>query len=219
MATNPTGAGYRGFQRHGTASQQFNAIEFLIRSIVSGIATATLVQVKAVTNSGGVMPVGFVDILPLINQINGDGNAVPHAVIYHCPYSRLQGGANAVILDPQVGDIGVAVFASRDASSVAANKAQANQGSWRTHDMADGLYIGGMLNGTPTQYVQFNTGGITILSPNTVTIKAPAIVLDGPVTTTSTIVATGNVTGAGTSLHTHLHGGVSPGGSNTGVPV
>lgn len=41
---------------------------------------------------------------------------------------------------------------------------------------------------------------------------------NGDITTTGQIQATGNVTGSGTSLHTHTHGGVQTGGGNTGAP-
>ena len=182
------------FQAPGVASRDFDVHTFHVQSILARIATSTLVQVKAVTNDDGVSAVGFVDILPLVNQVDGEGKTTPHAIIYRCPYMRIQGGSNAIILDPKVGDIGVAVFASRDISSVAKNKAQSNQGSWRTFDMADGLYLGGMLNGVPGQFVQFTDSGITIHSPGVVKIEAASIVLDGPVTATSTITAATSVT-------------------------
>ena len=175
MTIPNNGAGFTGFQKPGSGSTDYNATTLLVSQLLSKVSTCTLVQVKAVTNSGGLSPVGFVDILPLVNQIDGKGNSVPHATIYHCPYVRLQGGGNAVILDPQVGDIGLAAFASRDVSSVIANKAQSNPGSYRRFDMSDGLYLGGMLNGTPTQYVQFNTSGITIHSPTAVILNAPDV--------------------------------------------
>ncbi len=48
---------------------------------------------------------GFVDLTPLVNLVDGDGNATARPRIDKCPYMRLQGGANAVIMDPAVGDI------------------------------------------------------------------------------------------------------------------
>ena len=83
----------------------------------------TLVQVVAVTNDGGVEPVGFVDVHPMVAQVDGKGQPTPHGVIYGLPYIRVQGGSNAVILDPQVGDIGLAVFCAQDISKVKATKA------------------------------------------------------------------------------------------------
>ena len=62
------------------------------------------------------------------------------------------------LIDPTQGDIGLAIFADRDISSVRANRAQANPGSYRRFDMADGVYIGGILNGMPTQTVSDLTG-------------------------------------------------------------
>ncbi|KAG0922750.1 hypothetical protein G6F31_019785 [Rhizopus arrhizus] len=72
----------------------------------------------------------------------------------------------------------MAAFGSRDLSAVKASKQQSNPGSWRTHDMADGLYFGGLLNGTPVQYVQFTAGGINVVSPSKVTVQAPNIELN-----------------------------------------
>jgi hypothetical protein len=214
--------GYNGFQRPGSGSSEFNAISFLVQALMGGMATATLVKIMGVTNAGGIAPVGTVDILPLVNQVDGIGTAVPHGTVYKCPYMRLQGGANAIILDPQVGDIGIAVFADRDISSASANKGQANPGSSRRFDMADGLYIGGTLNGAPTQYVQFSTAGIRIHSPTQVWLDAADVRIDCQTlevnaTTSATIttptftvngnqISNGNVTATGTVLAPILNG-------------
>jgi hypothetical protein len=169
--------GYNGTQTPNSAASEFNAQTFMVWSILARVRTMQPVKIMGVTNSGGVSPVGFVDILPLVNQIDGAGNAVPHETIYHCPYFRLQGGTNAIILDPQVGDIGWAGFADRDISSVVANQAQANPGSRRMFDMADAVYWGGIVNGTPNQYVAFSSSGISIVSPTQISMSAPKIVL------------------------------------------
>jgi phage baseplate assembly protein gpV len=171
------GAGFSGFESPTDFLNEFNSQYFLVWSILSRIATATLVQVQAVTTAGGVAPVGFVDILPLVNQVDGAGNTTPHGIIYNCPYFRMQGGTNAIILDPQVGDIGIAIFASRDLSSAIASRAQAPPGSARMYDMADALYIGGVLNAIPTQFVEFSTTGIRISSPTQVKLDAPDVLL------------------------------------------
>lgn len=213
MSSPNNGLGWRGFQEPSTAGADFNAQSFLVWSILSRIATTTLVEVKAVTNDGGVSPIGFVDVQPQVNQVDGAGNAVPHGIIYRCPYLRVQGGANAVILDPQVGDVGIMVFASSDISSVTANKGRANPGSRRRFDMADGLYLGMAMGGAPTQYVRFSSGGIEIHSPSTVTIVAPNVQITGDVAITGALHNNGTNVGS-----THKHGGVSPGGSDTGGP-
>jgi hypothetical protein len=172
MTGNTTSIGQQGLNDDST---EFNAIMFMMRQLISRVSTCMPVQVVAVTNSGGISAVGYVDVQPLVNQTDGNDNATPHGVLHGLPYCRLQGGSSAVILDPVVGDIGVAVFASRDMSRVKKTKAQASPGSRRRYSMADGVYIQGMLNGTPTQYVAFAASGITIVSPNLVSIQAPMV--------------------------------------------
>jgi len=200
-----------GLAKPTTQWGEFNNIAFLVQQALLKVQTATLVRIESCTNNGGLDPVGFVDVTPLVNQIDGKGNATPHVTIYNVPYLRIQGGANAIIIDPQAGDVGVCVFASRDITKVKSTKKQANPGSWRQYSFSDGLYLGGMLNGTPSQYIQFNNSGVTI--------TAPLVTINGNVQVNGAIVATGDVTGQGTSLHTHKHGGVQPGGGQTGVPV
>lgn len=244
-----------GQQRPQSTWGEFNNIAFLVQQALGKMQTATLVRVESCTNAGGVSPVGFVDVTPLVNQIDAQGNPTPHVTIHNVPYFRLQGGANGVIIDPVAGDIGVCVFASRDISKVKSTKKQANPGSFRQYSFSDGMYLGGMLNGTPTQYVQFSAAGIKIHSPTTVVLEAPdvqilaqtveinasasatvttptftvngATVLNGTVsqsgggaaTFSGSMTVDGDVTAQGTSVHNHVHGGVQPGGGNTGAPV
>ena len=202
------GTGYFGTQQRTSGTSDFNALDFFVRTLLEGVNTATLCRVEAVTNDGGVSPVGFVDLTPLVNLVDGAGNATPRGRVYRCPYLRLQGGANAVILDPQAGDIGIAVFADRDISSATANKAPANPGSARRFDMADALYLGGVLNGTPTQFVQFSADGIKLVSPTAVVLEAPSVEINcetfalaatsSATITTPTLTINGNTQANGT---------------------
>ena len=210
-----------------------NNLAFIVQQALSKVQTATVVKVIACSNAGGVSPVGTVDVQILVNQISGQKVATPHVTMYGLPYLRIQGGANAVIIDPQPGDIGIAVFASRDITTVKSTKAQASPNTFRMHDFADGMYLGGLLNGTPTQYVQFGSGGVAIVSPGTITLQAPNIVLNGAVaqsggnvTMAEDLTVGGDVvadlTGStfdGIPFATHVHTGVTSGGANTGVPI
>lgn len=174
---------------------EFNNITFLVQQALSKMQTATLVRVTSCTNSGGLSAVGFVDVVPLVNQIDGKGNQTPHGTIHNVPYLRVQGGGNGIILDPQSGDIGVCVFASRDITKVKSTKSAANPGSFRQYSFSDGLYLGGMLNGTPSQYVRFGGDGITIHSPTAVTIEAPVVSINASTSctiTTPTFTVNGN---------------------------
>ena len=197
---------------------EYNNIYFAIAQAINKLQTATLVRVDACTNDGGLSPVGFVDVTPLVNQIDGQGNPTPHITVYGLPYLRVQGGSNAVIIDPFPGDIGIAVFASRDISNVKSSKAQANPGSRRSYNFQDGLYLGGMLNGTPQQYIRFSTTGIQIVSPQSITLKAQNIIVEGvlsqsggDVTIAENLTVTGTTLGAGVNLGTHVHTSEAPG--------
>lgn len=158
-----------------TAANAVSAANYAIAQALNRMQTATIVRVEKCTRAGEVAEVGFVDVTPMVSQMDAFAREVPHAVIHNLPYVRLQGGKNAVIIDPEPGDLGIAVFASRDISRVKTDKKPAPPASWRSYNWADGMYIGGLLNGTPEQYVRFHGGGIEILSPRNVTLDAPHI--------------------------------------------
>lgn len=187
---------------------------------LSRMQTATLVEIVSCTNDGGLAPFGLVDVLPLVNQIDGSNppNPTPHATIHGLPYLRMQGGSNAVILDPQPGDIGICLFASRDISKVKSTQAQANPGSFRQFDYADGIYLGGCLNGIPLQYILFGAAGIEIVSPTKITLTAPIVAVNGALemsggnaTLSGALAVTGDVSADGISLHSHTHTSEAPG--------
>jgi hypothetical protein len=205
-----------GQQKPSSTWGEFNNIAFVVQQAIGKLQTATLVRVEACTNNGDLSPVGFVDVTPLVEQVDGQGVPMPHVTIYNVPYFRMQGGANAVIMDPQKGDIGICVFASRDISKVKSTKKQAPPGSFRQYSFSDGLYVGGMLNGAPTQYITFGANGIKIKSPSKVTLDAPTveIVATDVVITSSTLKHNGVNIGA-----THKHSGVTTGGGQTNVPI
>lgn len=167
-----------GQQTPSSTWGEFNNIGFMVQQAIGKLQTATLVKIEKCTNPGDLSPVGFVDVTPLVNQLDAAGNPTPHVTIFNVPYFRLQGGKNAIIIDPEKGDIGVAVFASRDITKVKATKAAANPGSFRQYSFADGLYLGGMLNAVPEQYVQFSTAGIRMHSPTKIKLDAPDILLE-----------------------------------------
>ncbi len=227
MAESTSQTGHPGQQQPSTTSSEYNKLTFLVKQITAFMRTCTLVKVKAVTNSGDVSEVGFVDVQPIVNMVDSAGNSQEHGTVYHLPYYRLQGGTNAIIIDPAVDDIGIAVIADRDISSAKANKDVANPGSNRRFDLADGIYLGGVLNATPDQYLQFNDDGITITDKNgnSITMDSDGITitdLSGNAITMSSsgIDITGNLTNNGVNIgDTHTHSGVTSGSSDTGPPT
>ena len=220
-------------------------IEFVLERIIGKNRTVTLVQVIAVKdeNGNGRPNMGAVDVKPLIMEKDAHGKLYSNGTIYNVPFFRLQGGSNAIVIDPHVGDIGIAVIADRDISNVKSTKAEAPPGSDRRYSLDQALYIGGLLNGEPQQYVKFTSKGIDITSPTAVTINAPTLTFNGNemivnakrsvavTTTTCTLNATqafnivspqsayaGKVVINSIDFDTHKHKDVQPGKGFTGLP-
>lgn len=215
----------------------YDNFQFQVNAELSKIQTAIPVKVLAV-NATGVAPVGFVDCQPLVTQLTVSGQPVSQGTITNLPYMRLQGGENAVVIDPSVGDIGLAIFASRDVSGVKNARKESPPSSRRQYSLNDGFYVGGFLNKAPKQYIFFKQDGIVIHTPTKVTIEAPEkVVMDTPLleihgrmvmtgqkgsgaSTSGGISNTGGtIESNGIVLETHVHRGVTSGGSNTGEPV
>ena len=174
-----TGFGY-GQQGPSDSGSNFEVIAFIVRQMMAQMNTMKLVQVVAVSGGAGAIdPAGTVDVLPLVNQVDGNGNATPHGTVYGIPWFRLQGGLNAVIVDPIVGDIGYVVASDRDISSVKATLKRSNPGSFRKFDIADGVYVGGCLNLAPNQYLVFTEDGVRLVdkSGNSVAMAASGMTL------------------------------------------
>ncbi len=212
--------GYRPSRSISSGSGEVNQLQFLVRSLISKMSSSAPVEVISVTNDGGVSPIGYVAIRPLVQQIDGDGNVIDHGIIYNVPYMRIQGGSNAVILDPQVGDIGIAIFCDKDISAVKATGAAAPPGSARRFAMSDAVYLQSILSSAPSQYVRFSAAGIELVSPQQVRIQAPAAVIDGNTTINGNLsVNGGTVKNDGVSIDkTHTHSGVSSGSGTSGPP-
>lgn len=178
--------GYFGTRTAESGSSNYNATTYIIRQIMAGRSHVALVKVMAVEGD-------LLDVQPTVNQLDADGNAISHGTISGIPFMTLQAGLNAVTMIPEVGDIGLCLFADRDISAVKANKDISNPGSMRQSDMADGLYVGGFLNKTPTQFIDFSAEGIHIVSPKIIKMTAPTIkmeasagvIVESPLFTTS----------------------------------
>lgn len=216
--------GFYGQQGLTDAGSDFNRHSFAIKQELGNVRTGMPVKVIAV-HGGGIGAAPTVDVQPLINQIDGQGNSTPHGTIFGIPVSRSQGGGNAIINDPVAGDVGWMAVSDRDISSLKANAgAQSNPGSFRRFSPSDGVYHGAILNpANPTQYVAFTATGIVIFDKNgnTITmgpsgINMNGVVIDnaGNLSVPGNITVQGGVTGGAggpdsVTLQHHTHGGGS----------
>lgn len=168
MSDDPQGAqGYSGQMGLSDLSSEYNQFTFIIQQMLGLVRTVVPVEVSAINPGAGLLLPGTVDVRPLINQIDGVGNSSPHGTVLSLIYLRLQGGDNAVVIDPAVGDKGIALVCDRDISAVKATGAAANPGSYRRFSLADGIYVGGILSAAPPlQSVQFTAAGVIIADRN-----------------------------------------------------
>lgn len=158
----------------------------IVMNAISLVNTGELVVVTAVEASG-LAPVGFVSVKPLTLRMDADNNNVELSEIHNVPYFRLQGGANAIICDPQVGDIGFCGFCSRDISIVKRIRDFSGTNVIRASDISDAVFFGGWSAQTPEQYIYFDGGEIKIKATTKVTIDAPLTHCTGNLTAAGTI--------------------------------
>ena len=231
----------QGQQGFSTSVSDYNAADFHIVQALMRVNTAEPVRVVSV-NTGA----RTVDVQPLVRIVAGGGDTLEQSQLFELPYLRIQGGKNAVIVDPQPGDVGLAVYAMRDVEAFKTAPGQSvNPGSARTYDKGDGFYLGGFLNAAPERFLRVTDEGVEIegvasvkAHGQAVTVTADTqITLDAPVVQiTGVLVQTGdkgsgqssfkggftntggNITSNGVTLETHTHSGVEPGGGNTGGP-
>lgn len=182
-------------------SNDAEAQVFMFSQLMNGLFFIELVQVMKVS---GAAPNLVVDVLPLVTQRDHTGAMINNSQIYNVPVFRLQRGTSAIIMDPVVGDIGAILVCDKDNSGARANRKQSLPGTNRSHSKSDALYIGGFLNGEPTEWVEFTGAGINIKSPGTVNINGLKILHDGKLQLVDGSIVDG-----------HKHGGITRGGAQT----
>lgn len=182
-----------------TSAQTSDAenLSYVFKKLLSGAFFIELVEVLAVR---GMAPNLVVDILPLVTRTDPSGAMIDNSPVFNVPVWRLQRGDSAVIMDPVAGDIGLAAICDRDNSIARINRKQSAPGSKRTHSKSDAIYLGGVLNGQPSQFIEFADGAINITTPNPVNITCSSANItapDGVNVTTPTMHVTGNITAGG----------------------
>jgi hypothetical protein len=190
----------KGVANYAAGNSQYNALSFMIQQAIrEQVNTCIICKVVGVSD-------GYVDVLPMVTQVSGKDEAIAPTTLYKLPYMRYHAGIAAVILDPVVGDIGLAVFAGKDCSNVKVGTSEpVPPASFRDNSMANGFYIGGFLNQAPSVFVELTQGGA-------VNITAP-----GGVNINGSVTVSGDVVASGKSLVNHVHTGDS--GGTTSPPL
>lgn len=235
MSDKELSANYDNF----ASSNPLNSMEFFIRSLISQVVSTSLpVVVTAVERKGEEAGAGYVTVKPLLQPRNNSGDGLEVTTIPKLPYFRLQHGKAAIICDPKVGDIGLAVVAKHDISNINGSTTPKVPATYRKFDPSDSFYIGGFLGKAPEVFIHLeDEGTIQIKAPTKITMEAPEcevnastsftvnsaqINLNGPISGGGSGGAdatfTGDVNAKGISLTSHTHTGVQSGNSSTGAP-
>lgn len=198
-------------RRLNSGASEYNAISFLCEQMIKGMVnTAIPVRVDSCTKPGVGGAAGYVSATPLVMQRGADGKSLAPVSMPQLPYYRVQAGTAAVVLDPQPGDIGLAVFSQQDASNVKEGTSEPVQaGSFRCFDMSDGFFVSTHHGQTPTTYVHLDPekGEVTVKAPMKITLDAPTIELKGSLqmgnaagdASGGTITLTGNIQATGSA--------------------
>lgn len=235
MSDKELSANYDNF----ASSNPLNSMEFFIRSLISQVVSTSLpVVVTAVERKGEDAGAGYVTVKPLLQPRNNSGDGLEVTTIPKLPYFRLQHGKAAIICDPKVGDIGLAVVAKHDISNINGSTTPKVPATYRKFDPSDSFYIGGFWGKAPEVFIHLeDEGTIKIKAPTKITIESPEcevnastgftvnsaqINLNAPISGGGSGGAdatfTGDVNAKGISLTSHTHTGVQSGNSSTGAP-
>jgi len=181
-----------------------------------------------------------VDIIPCINVVDtGTNEEQERSLIPAVPVVFPCSSTSAITFPIKEGDFVLAVWSMRSVDNWKQN-ASATPSDFRMFDVQDAfaipctfprnqtktragqgkddLVLVHNIGGSQCELHLKSSGDILAKTPTIFKIEASSVEIDAPITTTSTITAAGDVVGAGVSLESHTHGGVSSGGSNTGVP-
>ncbi|EMW3576434.1 phage baseplate protein [Yersinia enterocolitica] len=158
-------------------------------------------RLATVTAVRGTAPNLVVDVLPLVAEVrSSDRTIIQGSQIYNIPVWRLQRGGSAIIMNPVAGDIGLIAVSDVDISVARSARKESVPGSLRSHSQSDAIYFGGVLNGQPTQFIEFADSELNITSPNPVNItcsKANITAPDGVEMQTPLLHVSGNITADG----------------------
>lgn len=159
-------------------SSQFDSLMTFFQSQAGHIQTALPVEVVAVNTAKRT-----VSLKSLICMVDNAGKSVEYGIMANVPYVRLQAGNYGIIIDPAVGDKGIAVFCSRDISNVRKSKVPASR---RKHSISDGIYIASLFNAEPATFLK--------IKGDTVEIKAAKVIINADTTINGNVNINGMVT-------------------------
>lgn len=220
--------------------ERLNDREESMRVVLDNLAMAIRCAMPGIVQSyNPVKGTCVINLAIESRTLNPDGSVTftPISPISDVPVAYMGGGQFVTTYPIQPGDEALVIFSDRCIDSWWQSGGVQIPASLRMHDISDGFAIVGprsLAKSIPnvstttaqfrsldgTTFFEVESGGVcNVVAPNGVNITGP-VNINGNVTVTGAVTATQEVTAkSSVALSTHLHGGVTSGGSNTGAPI
>ena len=158
----------KGYLEENTNSNEFNKISFIIRQSILGTVDTCFIGLVQTVNTDKT-----VDVLPLVNGVDGNGNAIERTVVFNLPYLKYQGGECSVDIIPVVGDIGLVCITKDDSSSALENKQPSIPPSEKKYNKSNGFYIASIASTCKTakHSLTIRDEGITISTTGNINVS------------------------------------------------
>lgn len=151
----------------------FNSVDSQIKTRIDNyINTCFLARIIS-CSTDTIKGTKTVTAIPLIADIDGNGNAQETPQYIELPHYRVQAGIGGFIINPVVGDIGVFVCAKQDISNINKDTQRSEPpASYRRYNLADAVMIGTIHTKDPTVYIEITQNEIiNIIAPQGINIK------------------------------------------------
>ena len=225
----------RGLDTPYTDTGAYNALDFAMnQKLKDGMQTSFVGRIDSCSGKGSEAGSGTVSATQLTAQADASGKSLPMPSMTKLPYTRLQGGIAAVIIDPVPGDICVFSCCKQDISGIKQGTSQpVPAGSYRAFSQSDSIAVGAIHTKTPEVWIEIKQDktviihapkGCKIESDETVEvtakkvdITAPEVSIKGNVKVAGSVTSTGDRSAGGKSYLKHTHRGDS--GGTTAAPI
>lgn len=225
----------RGLDTPYTDTGAYNALDFAMsQKLQNEMSTSFIGRIDSCSGKGSEAGSGTVSATQLTAQADASGKSLPMPSMSKLPYTRIQGGIAALVIDPVPGDIAIFSSCKQDISGVKQGTSQpVPVGSYRSFSQSDSVMVGAIHTKAPEVWIEIKQDktviihapkGVKIETNETVTvtakkvdITAPEVSITGNVKVTGSVTASGDMSAGGTSLKSHTHRGDS--GGTTSAPI
>lgn len=169
----------------------------------------------------------YVTVRPQIRMVGTDNTLTSRAQVARVPVFTLGAGGFVMSWPIKPNDLGWIKASDRDISLYLQANKEAAPNSQRIHSFSDGVFFPDAARqfaladeDADNAVWQALDGSVKIaMGPAGVKITATLVHMTGDLMVDGAITSTGNMTGGGKSLDTHIHSGVQTGSGDTGPPV